>query len=283
MNTGLHLVTRSITAARTAYAVSQLQQYRTVVTWQLQRLRMHPGIELEHVIGDREFQWRAELSILVGKGEHNAFLELRGIHRIVEVDGHDGLLCGRILRVLIELALAEICGEFREVENQMITGHQDVRRESLRHIELHFDVHAHRPVFAGSEAQRVIVEPAPFALERRLHRNALAHDLADQFDRRRRTGKGDLQRMDGDLGIAVGLCRVFGDGRCLHLEGNPLGFDRPGPMLIPLPAKPPADEQNQCGEQPTGKMTRAATDRCTGGRSPARRRPGHIPDEWSQD
>ena len=270
---GVHGLVGAIAAARTAHALVDPHRNKAVVARQLQRLRMYPCMQLVLVVRHGEQQRRAVLAVLVEKIHRDGLLEPHRIDRIVEIDRLDDLLRGCVLWILVELALGERRLECDGGEFEMVVGHQYMRRECLGCIERHGVMLAHRPVGSWREAQRLVVQPGPFAFCGWLHGNALVHRLADQFDWRSGLRERDLQRIERDR-----LLGVVGHRRFVDLPGDPDRFWRMRPVLVPLPAVPAARRHECHCQSRRHRLARVAPHR----EHPFWRGPRDVANHWPQ-
>lgn len=220
---------------------------------------MDEGFDLGRVIGDGELDRGAALVVAPLQDQTDALLQLRRIHGIVEVQRHGGLLGRRIGGVLVELSAARRHGEGRHVEGEMIVRHQHMRGEGAGHVEGNFDMGADRPILGRDKMQGAVVGPAPHALERRRHADALGDGLADQLDGRRGSGELHVQRMDDDLVNAVGG-GIVGDRGRRSLEGDPLRLGRMGKMPVPVPAAPRGGDKGGRAQRAAGIGARVFAD-----------------------
>src|SRR5689334_23266659 len=96
---------------------------------------MDPRFDLRRIVGDGEFERGIRKTLLALEDEGYALFKLRRINWIVEQDLGDGLLCGRIFGILVELAGAGRYGERSCGQAQVILRNQHMMRESGCRIE----------------------------------------------------------------------------------------------------------------------------------------------------
>ncbi|WP_423762289.1 hypothetical protein [Burkholderia sp. NLJ2] len=269
---------RTVAAAHALHALVDVEPHRQRIARNLERLRVDPRARFHLVVVDRVAQRRHGLAVAADQHEADALLELGRIDRIVEAQLQQRLLLRRIVGVLVELVVARRRGEGRQVEREMVVVHRHLRREHLVHRETHLDVRADRPVGRRREAQRLVVDPLPRALQRGRHFDALPGRLADPFDRRGRSGEHHFERMHGDLRLVAVVDLVGRDRRRLHGEADGLGLGRLRAMLEPIPA---VTERGREQHDAAG-MPRAAAHGRGGDARPRGRRPRHVADQRPQ-
>ena len=141
-----------LAAAQRERAGCQPQGHGGRVGGNCQRRGLYRCVELERVVGDREFDvgccYINQCGGLVSVTQRQTFFEFGRLHRVRETKIKHGLALRRLDRVLIELGLRHRNFKGRRTHFVFPLGERDVKRQCFA-AQAHLEALTHWPVFAG--------------------------------------------------------------------------------------------------------------------------------------